>query len=396
MLRQVARPGPEVLSRAKWTHDPGASSEPGGPRLPKTNNFDLIRLAAAFQVALTHAVYQFDPSARSWPLHVVLDLFPGVPIFFFISGFLISHSYERHPSLPDFARNRALRIYPALMVCFALAVLSVWGSGYFDTVHVPPTAWVKWFATQLTIAQFYGPAFMRGYGMGILNASTWTISIELQFYVLVPLLYGLLRLQRLSRNRSNAVLVVLAITCMVINIVWVHAPQPGKGIYALIGLTCLPWLYMFLTGVLLQRNFDLARKALGGRFLPAVLLYGVLGLIAARELHWRFNNDLNPVVFTSLALVTFAAAFTAPSLADRVLRRNDLSYGLYLYHAPVINLLLYTQAVTGLLGVLATLTAALVLAAGSWWLIERPALALRRHPAYSHSAGAVAPRAGHA
>jgi peptidoglycan/LPS O-acetylase OafA/YrhL len=78
------------------------------------------------------------------------------------------------------------------------------------------------------------------------------------------------------------------------------------------------------------------------------------------------------------------------------LRRNDLSYGLYLYHAPVINLLLYTQAVTGLLGVLATLTAALVLAAGSWWLIERPALALRRHPAYSHSAGAVAPRAGHA
>jgi len=153
---------------------------------------------------------------------------------------------------------------------------------------------------------------------------------------------------------------------------------------------------MFLTGVLLQRNFDLARKALGGRFLPAVLLYGVLGLIAARELHWRFNNDLNPVVFTSLALVTFAAAFTAPSLADRVLRRNDLSYGLYLYHAPVINLLLYTQAVTGLLGVLATLTAALVLAAGSWWLIERPALALRRHPAYSHSAGAVAPRAGHA
>jgi peptidoglycan/LPS O-acetylase OafA/YrhL len=148
--------------------------------------------------------------------------------------------------------------------------------------------------------------------------------------------------------------------------------------------------------VLLQRNFDLARKVLGGRFVPAVLLYGVLGLIAARELHWRFNNDLNPVVFTALAVVTFAAAFTAPSVADRVLRRNDLSYGLYLYHAPVINLLLYTQAVTGLLGVFATLTASLALAAGSWWLIERPALALRRHPAYSHSAGTGAPRAGHA
>ncbi len=62
------------------------------------NNFDLIRLFAAFQVALVH-VFRIMEIETAWVGSFILHLFylfPGVPIFFFISGFLISRSYENN------------------------------------------------------------------------------------------------------------------------------------------------------------------------------------------------------------------------------------------------------------------------------------------------------------
>lgn len=378
------------LPTAAWVAEAGRPELRAERAVPKRNNFDLIRLAAALQVALMHAVYLFGVSGRQWPLHVITDLFPGVPIFFFISGFLISNSFERNPSLRDFARNRFLRIYPALAICFVVSLATVWASGYLESVHSTVSAWVKWTLAQLSIAQFYNPSFMRGYGMGILNASTWTISIELQFYACVPLLYSLLRLRHLPRVRSNVVLLSIAVACMLGNVLWEHALDHSRPLFAYLGLSCLPWLYMFLAGVLFQRNFDVLHRFLGGRFLLLVGVYCVLALFAARVLHWHFDNSLNPIVFAGLAVVSFGAAFTAPSLADRLLRRNDLSYGVYLYHAPVINLLLFTGVAAAFSGLALALAVTFGLAAASWWFIERPALSLRRHPVYSHRAAEMA------
>ncbi len=69
------------------------------------NNFDLIRLFAAFQVALVHVFHIMEIETAwvgSFILHL-LYLFPGVPIFFFISGFLISRSYENNSCLRSFS-----------------------------------------------------------------------------------------------------------------------------------------------------------------------------------------------------------------------------------------------------------------------------------------------------
>ena len=351
--------------------------------VPKTNNFDLIRLAAALQVAVTHATYLFGITGRQWPLHVITDLFPGVPVFFFISGFLISHSFERNPELRDYVQNRILRIYPALVVCLVLSIGSVWASGYLIRVSAPFSQWAKWIVAQLSVAQ-YNPGFMRGYGMGILNASTWTISIELQFYILVPLTYAALRLQRLRHAQGNLALLALTGFFLLANVACVHFMDRSTALFAYLDLSCVPWFYMFLTGLLAQRNFGLVGRALAGRFVPLFLGYCALGLLAARVFGWRFDNDLNPVLFLALAAVTFAAAFSAPTLSDTLLRRQDLSYGVYLYHAPAINFLLATGVLAGARGALAAMGATFALALGSWWLIERPALRLKHRAVYSH------------
>src|ERR1700722_1498519 len=95
------------------------------PTVPKTNNFDLIRLAAALQVAFIHAAADLGVAAP-WPLRPIAEWFPGVPIFFFISGFLISKSFEKNSVVREYAQNRFLRIYPGLAVCFLVSLASVW------------------------------------------------------------------------------------------------------------------------------------------------------------------------------------------------------------------------------------------------------------------------------
>ena len=84
----------------------------------RINNFDLIRLFAAFQVVLHHSNTHFGLTKENCLFLKLTAAFPGVPIFFFISGYLISRSYEQTYSVRAYVKSRFLRIYPALWVCF--------------------------------------------------------------------------------------------------------------------------------------------------------------------------------------------------------------------------------------------------------------------------------------
>jgi peptidoglycan/LPS O-acetylase OafA/YrhL len=352
--------------------------------VPKTNNFDLIRLAAALQVAFT--LLDLGLADRGWPLRLFTDMFPGVPIFFFISGFLISRSFAKNPLVREYALNRLLRIYPGLAVCFLLSLVSVWLSGYSRTVSVPPGALALWAAAQLSIDQFFNPAFMRHYGVGVLNGSVWTICVELQFYVVVPLLYYATDLRRRSVRYANAVLLALVVLFMIASQAYLHsaAAHSRPLWYRLAGVSFAPWFYMFLVGVLFQRNFAPLQRCCGGRFVPLLLAYCVLGLVCTKVAGWGFGNSLNPPLFLALSIVTFAAAFSAVTLSERLLRRNDLSYGVYLYHQPVSNVLLVNGWGAGVKAVALALVAAVALAYASWRVVEKPALSLKRHPLYPH------------
>jgi peptidoglycan/LPS O-acetylase OafA/YrhL len=242
------------------------------------------------------------------------------------------------------------------------------------------------------VAQFYNPDFMRHYGLGVLNGSTWTITVELQFCVLVPLMYGMLRWKRISRRRFNLILRGLILGFMIVNLAYIHAPafQSRPLWYKLAGVSFAPWFYMFLTGVLFQRNFEEIRRWLGGRLIAVRAGYFALGLAASGLLGWGFGNSLNPVLFIALGLLTFTAAFSANTMSDKILHRNDLSCGVYIYHAPVINFLLATGVGAAWFGFPLAIAATLVLSYASWRLVEKPSLNLKRHPLYQHRPGNLA------
>ncbi|HVO48290.1 MAG TPA: acyltransferase [Steroidobacteraceae bacterium] len=350
--------------------------------MTKANNFDLIRLAAALQVAVTHSIAFFLPDSRGSVLLYVAELFPGVPVFFFVSGFLISASYEKNSSLGDFARNRALRIYPGLAVCFAVSLALVWLSGYFTGQRVPTIQWLSWSLAQLSIGQFFNPDFMRHYGTGVLNGSMWTVTVELQFYVLIPLLYAVLR----RRAGANRLLLALIFLFAVLNQAFVTGARHHSHElwFKLVGVSFIPWFYMFLVGVLCQRNARRVGSWLAGRLPLVLLVYGLAAVPGNLLWGWNLGNLLSVPLFLALAALVFSAALTRPNLSDQLLRRNDISYGVYIYHMPVANFLLATRFGATLSGFLLQIVGTLACATVSWICVEKPALALKRHALYRH------------
>ncbi len=130
----------------------------------RENSFTALRLAAAVQVMLSHAATRlgFDDLAAAR----LVTLFPGVPVFFFLSSYLVSESFARSTSLTDYARRRFRRIFPPLWGALAFSAVTL-------VVLYPVETWTlaSWTALQATGAQAWHPEAWRGYGVGVVNGS---------------------------------------------------------------------------------------------------------------------------------------------------------------------------------------------------------------------------------
>jgi peptidoglycan/LPS O-acetylase OafA/YrhL len=340
----------------------------------RVNNFDLVRLFAALQVAIAHALASFTPTG--FVVNVLrygLSFFPGVPIFFVVSGVLVSKSHEQSESLRDYFRNRCLRIFPALWVCLivSLGVICLRGVGTLGTVST--WKWSLWWIAQMSIFQSYQPHFLNEFENGGLNGSLWTIPIELEFYLLLPVLYRALRPQR---QCGHALILAVLPVSLALELIVVRGPKYLGSIAGcdLLRLTLLPYLWMFLLGVLIQRTWHVLRGKLIGRAHWWFLGY-LFVCTLARSLHIDVGgNDINPIFLLPLAALVISFAMSVRGLSERVLRQQDVSYGLYIYHALVIRVMrgLGLPSPTGAIAI------SLAIAAVSWIFVERPFLIRKR------------------
>lgn len=351
--------------------DPGAISI-------RHNNFDLLRLIAAAQVAVFHAASHLHvPLDRSQFWVRVFENMPGVPLFFVVSGFLISSSWERNPHLAGYARNRVLRIYPALWVCLGVSIAT---AAWFGGVDFARAESIPWLLAQLSIGQFYNPDFLRGYGMGVLNGSLWTIPVELQFYAFVPLLYGVLRLRERAGTWALLAIAVVSAVAQAIYIEMGGLESERIGL-KLFNVSLIPHLWMFMIGVLLQRHFIRLAPWLRGRTHWWLGLFA-LAVLSEDAIGWRVgSNAPHPIPMLVLSALAMSCAYSAPGTADRLLRGNDVSYGLYIYHAVFLNAFIASGISGTWTSLTAVLAVSLAVAALSWVLVERPALRRKKDAA---------------
>jgi peptidoglycan/LPS O-acetylase OafA/YrhL len=95
----------------------------------------------------------------------------------------------------------------------------------------------------------------------------------------------------------------------------------------------------------------------------------------ARSLHIDVGgNDINPLFLLPFAALVISFAMSVRGLSERVLRQQDVSYGLYIYHALVIRVMrgLGLPSVTGAIAI------SLAVATASWILVEKPFLIRKR------------------
>ena len=337
------------------------------------NNFNIIRLLAALQVAHYHLVSIYAEKITEAHTLIVkfLGLFPGVPIFFFISGFLISRSWERSRSAKSYFIKRAARIEPALIASVLFALLLTWISGYFsNNTEVSILDIIKVFLAKTTILQFYNPDFLRGYGDGVLNGSLWTITVELQFYMLLPLIYIFF-----LKTDFTSKIVWLIVIFILVNITYdfLHNDFSKTIPFKLFHVSFAPWIFMFLTGVLFQRKFDYFYRILSGKFIYIFIMYIAISFLT-KLIGADYGNSLNPIVFFMLSCLIFSAAYSPVMLSQKLIGDTDISYGTYLYHMPIINFFLYMNFPKSYVVGVIIFALTILTSIASWFLIERPCL----------------------
>jgi peptidoglycan/LPS O-acetylase OafA/YrhL len=353
------------------------------------NNFTLLRLLAAFQVIYGHAVRFLDLriDGPAVALKGLLYAYPGVPIFFVTSGFLISASWERRPDARTYARNRALRILPGLWEATAAALILLALFGRLAS-FVKAVSFVPWLIGELTVVQFFNPGVLRSFGTGTINGALWTIPVEMGFYILLPLIYIFV----FDRMRPRMVAVTLGIAIGVSYAVWyyitvVHNFETSTAL-KIVNQSVVPHIHLFIIGILLQRNFQRIRPWVAGK-----LGWWTAGFLFSQFanqvlLHNALSRNFVFLLLTRLVLAVWVMsfAFTAPRLSGRLLGGHDISYGVYVFHFLVVNAAVQLGYLHDAWAVPAIMLIAAALGTMSWLFVESPALRLKR------STGPVTPQ----
>ncbi|MBS0525202.1 MAG: acyltransferase family protein [Proteobacteria bacterium] len=358
----------------------------------RNNNFDLLRLMAAYQVVVGHVLRHLHPIPEgagdtfTW----IIERIPGVPIFFVISGFLIAFSYRNSASLRRYSTNRFLRIYPGLWLCFACTLALLVSFGKIDGRTLASKEFWDWIGAQLTIGQYFNPAFLRHFGVGVINGSLWTIPVELEFYMTLPLLFwagG--RMSPRARKAGFVALFTLSFGLFSFlgeegsrSVLWVK----------LLGVSVLPHLFEFMFGMIAFACMDRLPRYTEGRalyWLSAYFLYHLAFAALGRD---AWNSPIGTLVGKALlAVTTLSVAYSWRSLSSRLLRGNDISYGIYIYHMLWVNAALVLGLGHSWMGASIVFVGVTVTAWLSWTLVEKPALRLKERGSRKPAAVRTAP-----
>lgn len=319
----------------------------------------------------------------------------GINLFFVLSAYLITrllieeHARSGRVDVLGFYRRRARRLLPGL--CLLLVVLGVYGTFVApDEVRGPLRADIL--ATLFYVQNWHlilrGDQYFELFDNTSFLRHAWTLSVEEQFYVFVPLV--VLALVRWVRRREVQAGVLLAIG--LVSAAWtahVGVATQDAQTHAYYGTDtraqalCIGAALAFWTG-LRRRRSEAVRLpapvvALLGWGGLAAMVYAYLG-VASFQRYMYDDGGIFIFALASAALV-LACADERPSQLRTVLGWRPfaylgrISYGLYLWHWPV---LLWLRIAHPGIGTAPTLIIGMVLtlglAAASYRFVERPVI----------------------
>lgn len=319
----------------------------------RENNFDFLRFFAALQVILYHT-FALSGQPPRFPGFILFQGALGVDIFFVISGFLIMKSRMEDPSLLSYLKKRFLRIAPGLTVAIIFCIFIIGPL----TSSLPAGEYLSGLAS---LPRHLPRVFERNHVPGMVNGSLWTLKVEAAAYLLVAM-FGLTKI-----SKARLLFIVFFIGLLLLNSIEAGSPEYSEvkvwNIYLHSSIRCL---LLFLAGSL----FYLYRKKAPLSiylFLPLLMI-----TLAASSAGYE-----SIIILTLPYLVLYFAYSRVPF--NKFGRYGDFSYGLYILAFPVQQTLLYfwSAELNNFSFFLLAFAFAFLLAALSWYFVEKPALRLK-------------------
>lgn len=326
---------------------------------------DGLRAVAVLAVILYHAGLVALPGG-----------YVGVDIFFVISGFVITGAIQPDMAagrflVRDFYERRIRRIFPALFFMVAVSLCIGW------FVMMPDD--LKRLGQSSVANAFFASNFFFLKDTGYFGATaaakpllhTWSLAVEEQFYLLLPLY--LVLLQRWSESAMRWVTLGLAVASLVLAAVATRY-EPNASFFM---LPTRAW--ELLAGVMLAQRMLPASRSIRGEWVRALL---GIGLIAFALTSYTEKTPFPGIAAIPpvLGAVLIISAGTRSGvrvnawLASKpMVFIGQISYPLYLWHFPMLGFASY-MSLTGLsMAQMVAVNAAIVLAAlVSWRFLEQP------------------------
>ena len=236
----------------------------------------------------------------------------GVPLFFAISGFVLTHAIQRE-SVSRFLVARFLRIYPAFFLAVALTLLvSMVPSG---AIPWPPRSWLA--LTLLPLGPTPSP----------LGGIEWTLVYEVSFYLVFALLW-------LARSRRVAWLFCAGWLAVIVvaSVAWPgrYTHEMPRGISILLSAFNLPFIFG-IVAYLIHQRLSLSHSWM--LLIPALALLIGLHFVHARETEYLMIGLAFGLLLASVGRQCLDRDISRNSL---VVRCGDYSYGLYLLHYTIV------------------------------------------------------------
>lgn len=338
-----------------------------------------VRALAAYLVCLHH----FNPFEADAPglkgfLHdVVREFHVGVPLFFVLSGFLITLRYAGTEQWTGawwrrYLRNRVARIYPLFFLVTTLVFA-------LDAVDKGASVFRLWLFNVTFLRGFFADYIYSGIPQG------WTLTVEECFYLFAPVAFLLLR-----RWPRLLWLQPLALLAFGAGLVLTLGPLAHHGLFGdfrfMLLFTFFGRAVEFYAGIQLAQWFrrgQLRAPRLVGLYTGAGLLLMaavVLALVAVRGAY-EFGQEaplgivLNNLVLPAGIGLFYAGLLTEATWLRRLLASQPLqllgksSYAFYLIHLGAVQALLHNYVTSNAPLLFLVLN---VVAIGLYYLVEQP------------------------
>jgi peptidoglycan/LPS O-acetylase OafA/YrhL len=261
--------------------------------------------------------------------------FLGVDVFFVISGYLMAIIYDS-ANTPSFFSKRAGRLLPAyfvtiivtLLVCVFLTTPNDYGQvatqALFATVFASNIGF--WLETSYFNKESFRPLL-----------HLWSLGVEIQFYVFVPLLHVIFNKLR------GSYFVILVGSAILSAIIVGVSPKT-----AFFWLPCRLWEFLLGYGIArygLDGRLRNVMPWLGAAALAVIVCIPAIPLEGALPGFTRGHPGLAALLICLATAVTLATGLPSAvennPVADLLKKLGDCSYSVYLAHFPVIVLFLY-------------------------------------------------------